>query len=191
VKRADVLEAMAEEISQRPTDKLASFQTWDDGRRRLDGMSKGRRWDIDREQRDWERKNKAELAKYEARFRWSKHEKAHPDRCAAALAKWVRENRDHLRAYRAKYAKDHPEQERQWGKNKRAKVKADPTRHARSVARYARYREKLKTSDPAKWAAKLKANRERKAQTRVRKHTRHCGACGATGHNRRSCWRSQ
>lgn len=191
-RRHEVLEAMAEEISQRPTDRLASFQAFDgDGRRRLDGMRKGHRWDIDREQRDWDKNNKAELAKYEARSKWAKHEKAQPERCAVARARWASDNREHLRAYRAQYAKDHPDQERQWGKNKRAKVKSDPERHARSVARYARYREKLKKSNPAKWAAKLKANRELRAKKYVRKHTRHCGHCGDTGHNRLGCARRQ
>lgn len=91
--RDDVLEVMAAEISGRPTDKLASFQSFDgDGRRRLDGMSKGRRWDIDREQRAWEKANAAELAKYECRHRWRKHEEKNPEACAKAREKWAREN---------------------------------------------------------------------------------------------------
>ncbi|HKO84461.1 MAG TPA: hypothetical protein VJ140_07825 [Actinomycetota bacterium] len=60
--RRDVLEVMADELVERAADPVASFLSWDgDGRRRLDGMSRGRRWDLDREQRQWERENRAEL----------------------------------------------------------------------------------------------------------------------------------
>lgn len=69
--RRDVLEHMAEEIGAHQADPLASFTTWDEGRRKLDGMSRGKRWDIDREQREWERDSRADLHRLR-RKRWQR-----------------------------------------------------------------------------------------------------------------------
>jgi len=186
--KADILEAMADEICSRPVGALASFVTFDGDRPRLDGMRKGTRWDIDREQREWERANHAELAKYECRHRWAQHEAKNPDRCAKALAKWTRENWARLLAYRTAYAKKHPDREREWARHKAEKVKADPVRLAKQHAKYRRYHAKIK-ADPVRYEAKLKADRER-ALKRPHKGTRRCGVCGVFGHNRKTCGRS-
>jgi hypothetical protein len=89
----EILEVMAEEITGRPVDALASFVTWDDGRRRLDGMAKGRRWDIDREQRRWEKDNAADLARYVTRRNWQRWCEQNPERAKQAARRWVP---DHL-----------------------------------------------------------------------------------------------
>lgn len=209
--RRDILEAIADDIGRRPVDALASFQAWDGGgRRRLDGMSKGRRSDIDREQRAWEKANKAELAKFEARHKWAKFESAHPERVRAALAKWRAEHADHLRQYRAAYAQEHRDREREWKRRTQARDKADPARAARRKATLARHRAKVKAdpvllaklqarraryvakvkADPERYLAKLQDARERMVQRYVPKNTRNCGACGVPGHNRKTCqWR--
>ena len=67
--RADVLEIMAEEIASHPVNALTSFRKWEGGHSALDGMAKGTRWVIDREQLEWEKANEAELAALEARLR--------------------------------------------------------------------------------------------------------------------------
>lgn len=67
--RPDVLELMAEELSERAASPLDSFTVWDNGRRKLDGMAKGRRWDIDREQRAFEKANAKQMITLKVR-RW-------------------------------------------------------------------------------------------------------------------------
>jgi hypothetical protein len=101
--RSDVLDLMADEINARPVGKLASFLAFDgSGRAKLDGMGAGKRWDIDREQREFERDSKAELQRLKCR----KFKLAHPEYFAA----WMRAAR--ARDVEAARAKDRKRYER-------------------------------------------------------------------------------
>jgi hypothetical protein len=192
--RRDVLEHMADEIGAHQADPLASFTTWDEGRRNLDGMSRGKRWDIDREQREWEKANEAELAKYAARHRWSKFEKAHPERVTAAQRAWVKENRAHLRAYRKRYQEEHAEKERLWRKRQRANQKADPKRWALRQASFDRHKSKKNARAKERYRldieasrAKARASSARYYAKRPREGKRRCSVCHQLGHNVRRC----
>lgn len=95
--RSDVLDLMAEEIASRPVSKVASFLAFDGaGRAKLDGMGAGRRWDIDREQREFERASRVELQRLKCR----KYKLAHAEYFRA----WMRAAR--LRDPDAAKAKD-------------------------------------------------------------------------------------
>jgi hypothetical protein len=184
--RPDVLEAMAEEIAGRPVDALASFVTWDDGRRKLDGMAKGRRWDIDREQREWDKVNRKELEQLAARRRWERFRRLNPE---------------HMAAYRKAWAAAHPEEEKEYDRRQRARVKKDPVRLAMYKARQERYREKRNAklranrADPV-WLARERARRRKNAMKSYTKRykpegKRKCTLCGKPGHNRVRCGRVQ
>lgn len=190
----EVLELLAEEIGARTTDPLASFTTWDEGRRKLDGMSRGSRWDIDREQRDWEKANAAELAKYVARQNWSKFEKAHPERVTAAQRAWAKENRAHLAAYRKRWALANVDKERLYGQRKHAARKRDPKRWAVWLARQERHKAKKRERSKLRYRQDLEASRARSREhsaayyaKQPREGKRKCTRCGRPGHNRRRC----
>jgi hypothetical protein len=192
--RQDVLEHLAEEIGAHQADPLASFQTWDDGRRKLDGMSRGKRWDIDREQREWEKANEAELAKYAARWRWRQHEEAHPERVQAANAAWVKANRAHLRAYRKRWAQEHRERELEYCRRKQANRRADPSRWALYLARQERHKAKKRAHAYEHYRLDLEASRARKRVNAARWYAkqpregkRRCSVCRQGGHNRIRC----
>lgn len=192
--RRDVLELMAEEISGRPVDALASFTSWDDGRRKLDGMAKGKRWDIDREQRSWERDNAADLARFVARHNWQKWMDAKPEKAKGAVQRWVLANLAHLRAYRAQWAKDHADKEREYDRRQMANTRADPVRLARYLAKQKRHRPRKNSRARERYRENLEEERARNRAKMARWHAkqprdgkRKCSACGKPGHNRRSC----
>jgi hypothetical protein len=192
--RRDVLEHMADEIGAHQADPLASFQTWDEGRRKLDGMSRGKRWDIDREQREWEKANEAELARYAARHRWSNFEKAHPERVTAAQRAWVRENRAHLAAYRKRWAKMNAAKERAYARRKHAKRKADPKRWAVFHARMKRHKAKKLARAKVRYRLDIEASRARSRANAARWYAkqpregkRRCSVCRQPGHNVKRC----
>jgi hypothetical protein len=121
----DVLEVMAEEIAGRPADPLASFTTWDGGRRKLDGMARGRRGDIDREQRAFE-KEQADLKALETWRRQQRWRKRH-------RAQWLAIQKAYYQAAHDKLI---------------AKARLDNYRS------YRRHQEERKKKQRAYWAAK-------------------------------------
>ena len=192
--RRDVLEHLAEEIGAHQAEPLASFTIWDEGRRKLDGMSRGKRWDIDREQREWERDNAAELAKYEARRNWAKHERTHPEQVDEAHRRWVKTNRQHLLAYRRTWAAANVERERKYGRRKHAKRKKDPKRWAVFKARQDRHKPKKNAkASAAYWALSDAERRARNQEHHQRfyrykpKGKRRCSVCRQPGHNVKRC----
>jgi hypothetical protein len=196
--RADVLEVMAEEVAGRPVDALASFVTWDEGRRKLDGMSRGKRWDIDREQREWERANAADLARFVARRNWQRWMDAHPDKAKGAARSWVREHWGHLLAYRARWAKENADREREYDRRQMAATRADPVRLARYQARQDRHKAKKRKRAKERYWANLEASRARNRlhaaayyAKRPREGKRRCTLCRKPGHNRIRCKRAE
>jgi hypothetical protein len=136
--RRDVLELLAEEVGGHPVDALASFQSWEDGRRRLDGMAKGRRWDIDREQRQWERDSRAELRRLAKRD----EQRRHRDRYRVRYLRWAAAHRDHLVSYWRWYWRQ-PEnvvRARERQRRKGLAEKADPQRYAKRMASWRAFR---------------------------------------------------
>jgi hypothetical protein len=192
--RPDVLETMAEEIAGRPVDALASFVTWDGGRRKLDGMAKGRRWDIDREQRQWEKDNAADLARFVARHNWHRFEEQNPERVRTAARKWVVEHWDHLLAYRNRWAKENADREREYDRRQMANTRADPVRLARYLAKQERHKPKKLARAKRLYWADVEASRERSRRhsavyyaKQPREGKRKCTLCRNPGHNRRRC----
>jgi hypothetical protein len=179
--RSDVLEVMAEEVAGRPVDALASFTTWDEGRRKLDGMSRGKRWDIDREQRQWERDNAADLARFVARHNWQRWMDANPEKARGAVQRWVRANWQYLLAYRARWAKEHAEQEREYDRRQMANTRKDPVRWARYLAKQERHRAKKNARARERYLANY--------ATLPREGKRKCTLCRRPGHNSLTCHR--
>lgn len=134
--RADVLELMAEEISGRPVGKLASFLTFDDGKPRLDGMQRGKKWDLTHEQRDFDAANKVEFRRLSKRNTNRRHAKKYNETSKA----WSKRNRARRTKYEKEYWAVRKDHLRQLQKAKRARQKANPARHALVMARLARYR---------------------------------------------------
>lgn len=165
--RGDVLELMAEEVAGRPVDALASFTTWDDGRRKLDGMAKGRRWDLDREHRAFEKDTLREirrLMKMRARHRRPEVYRAWHRRYEAA-------NKARRRELRIKrYWKD---RDRRLAKQRAQYQKHRDKRKAECLANYYKNRNARATAFRA-WYDK-----------QPRKGTRTCSVCGEPGHNSR------
>jgi hypothetical protein len=192
--RPDVLELIAEEVAGRPVDALASFVTWDDGRRKLDGMAKGRRWDIDREQRQWEKDNAADLARFVARRNWQRFTQQNPQRVKTAARKWVREHWGRLLAYRARWAKEHADREREYDRRQMANTRADPVRLARYQARQERHKLKKRAKENARYWGNVEASRERSRRNSAtyyakqpREGKRKCSLCRKPGHNVLRC----
>jgi hypothetical protein len=154
---------MAEELGERAADALASFTTWDgDGRRRLDGMSKGRRWDIDREQRAWERDNRADLRRLYKSLWLARWRRAHPELARKVWASWYAAHKDEVA----------------------------PANRARAKRWYHANRERAAARDstPAKVAARRRrANLAYQAERGLAIRHRPCGLCRQPGHNRRTC----
>jgi hypothetical protein len=134
---------MADEISAHPVGSLASWLVVDDGRPRLDGMARGRRWDIDREQKAWERENRAELLRLARRDEHKRHTAGYARRWQAFYAR----NRARLIAKANQ-------------RNKKLQAARDPRWLARARARAARWRERLR-ADPVRYAAWLERDRVR------------------------------
>ena len=105
--RADVLELMAEEILGRPVSDLASFTSFDgDGRRKLDGMSKGKKWDVLRggDERKFERATKVEIKRLmKLRCRQRRPEVY----LAQSRRREIRDKEKRARQRRARYWKNH------------------------------------------------------------------------------------
>lgn len=174
--RGDVLELMADEVAARAADPLASFISWEDGRRKLDGMSRGRRWDIDREQREFEREGE----KLFASLRWRR---------------WYAKNADAFAAYRKAWAAANRSKERGYSKRKHARRKKDPKRWAVHLARAERHRAKKSARAKARYQANLEAARARGRAHARNSYARHykpegkrkCSLCRLPGHNSRRC----
>lgn len=167
--RSDVLELMAEEVSGHAVDALASFVTWDGGRRKLDGMARGRRWDIDREHRAFERDTQREIRRLQKlrarrrrpevyRVQRRRYEAEHKARRRELRLKRYRKNRDHVLAILRRSQEKHRERRRAEG---RARYWANRER------RLAVWREWAKKARPPKGARK-------------------CPLCGRPGYNRRT-----
>lgn len=192
--RPDVLEVIAEEIAGRPVDALASFTTWGEGRRKLDGMAKGRHWDIDREQRQWESDNAAYLGKFVARHNWQRFTEANPERISKAARKWVLAHWDHLLAYRNRWAKENADREREYDRRQMANTRADPARLARYQAKQERHKPKKAARAKKRYWADVEASRARNRKNAAtyyakqpREGKRKCTLCRKPGHNRRRC----
>lgn len=170
--RRDVLEVIAEEVAGRPVDALASFTTWDDGRRRLDGMAKGRRWDLDREHRAFERDTNREvrrLQKLRARRR-------KPAVYAAHSVAWDAAHREDRRLAARRRREKYRARVLAILKASRQRHKAK--RNAEALAYYHAHR-----------AERLAYNRDWDRRNRPREGKRCCSLCRQPGHNRRSCGR--
>ncbi len=136
--RSDVLELMADEINSRPVGRLASFVAFDGaGRAKLDGMGAGKRWDIEREQRDFERASKTELRKLSKRNTNRKYAAAYNESSKA----WSKANRARRTKYEREYRLAHKEKEAIRIAKRTERQKADPVRWARRLATWRRYRE--------------------------------------------------
>lgn len=135
---SDVFEVMAEEVGGHPVDALASWRVLDDGRPRLDGMAKGRRWDIDREQRAFEKASKAELRRLAKRD----EQRRHRDQYLARYKRWAKANADHLKSYWRWYwsLPENAERQRKRQRKKRVAEKADPVRYAKRLASWRAHR---------------------------------------------------
>jgi hypothetical protein len=174
--RADVLELLAEELGARAAHPLASFTTWDgDGRRKLDGMSRGRRWDIDRELRE----EKRATEKLIGLLRWKR---------------WYAKNKGAFAAYRKRWGQENKEKERAYGRLKHKRRRKDPKRWAVFKARQARHLPKKLARAKERYWADVEASRARNRAAsaryylkRKREGTRRCSTCGQPGHNRRRC----
>lgn len=140
--RPDVLELIAEEIAGRPVDALASFVTWDEGRRKLDGMARGRRWDIDREQKAFERDSKRELRLLAKRD----EQRRHRDAYLARYKRWAKANQGHLKTYWTWYWSQPENAARQRARCRRKRIaeKADPVRYAKRLASWRAYHARQK-----------------------------------------------
>jgi hypothetical protein len=172
--RADVLEVMAEEVAGRPVDALASFVTWDEGRRKLDGMSRGKRWDIDREHRAFEKDTDREvrrLMKLRARHK----------------------SPEVYRAWHRRYEAEHKARRAQLRKQRYRKNRDKLV--AKGRAQYAKHREKRRAESLAYYYAHLEerraANREWDRKNRPREGKRRCSQCGQPGHNKLTCPRAE
>lgn len=152
--RSDVLEVMAEEILGRPVGKLASFWAFDDGgRRHLDGMAQGRKWDLDREQQAFQRANKLELRKLGKRNTNRRYAAVYNETSKV----WSKANRAYRTAYEKAYWAARKERLRELQRAKRARQKADPARWALVLARQARHAPKKRVRQAARYKAKRRA----------------------------------
>lgn len=178
-KTREVLDLLAEELGERAAHPLASFQTWDEGagqgRRKLDGMQAGRRWDIDREHRA----DKKATQKLYDQLRWKR---------------WYKKNKARFAAYRKRWGSENPDKERLYGKRKRAAQRKDPKRWARAKARFDRHKPKKRARARERYYADIEASRARLRASsaryyakRPREGKRRCSRCGQPGHNRRRC----
>lgn len=168
--RAEVLEVMAEEIAGRPVDALASFTTWDDGRRKLDGMARGRRWDIDREHRVFEKDTEREVR----RLMKLRSRRRRPGVYRAAAQR---------RELRSKGRRRQLRKRRYWrnrataiARQKITYQKHKAKRQAESLAYYRAHREEA-----------LARMRAWDRKSRPRQGKRKCSTCQRPGHNRLTC----
>jgi hypothetical protein len=184
---------MAEEVAGRPVDALASFTSWDDGRRKLDGMAKGRRWDIDRESRALKR----ETEKLCDRLRYKR---------------WLAANKDRAKAYWREYWRrpENAARARERQKRKRGAERKSPARWAKRLASFERHKAKKRARAKERYRANLEASRERARRNAAKYYRRHreeilarakerdrkcrpregkrrCSACGQPGHNKVTC----
>lgn len=161
---------MAEEISGRPVSKLASFTTFDDGRPRLDGMMKGRRWDIDHEHREFERDTHREVRRL-MKLRCRQKKRA---LYRATTRAYEAAHKPARRAQRLKrYWKNRP---KELAKLKASRTKHQAKRNAEARSYYHAHREACLARNKA-WAAK----------NRPPKGIWNCSVCSKPGHNRRTC----
>lgn len=175
---------MAEELDQRRVDVLASFVAWDEGRRKLDGMSRGKRWDIDRESRREKLETEA-LCKRLSFRRW------YHDRGGQALiAAWCKANRDRRNAWQRAWRALNPQKTKAY-----CKVSYARHRTARKAAGRVRAKAWYRANkDRARQYAKKNAaqlrswhNARYAAKRGSKVRHRPCGACRKPGHNRRTC----
>lgn len=193
--RPDVLELIAEETGGRPVSVYARLPSlMDEGKSRLDGMAKGRRWDLEREQRQWEKANAADLARFRARRNWQRFDDANPERMKTWRKKWTASNWSHLLAYRNRWAKKNAAREREYDRRQMANTRADPVRLARYQARMDRHKAKKNARAKERYWSDVETshalNRKYYAR-RPRVGKRKCGLCRQAGHNRRRCKRAE
>lgn len=173
----------------RDHEKLGGFfEFGDDGRATLVGMSRGKKWDLEKETRDFKRENELLFSRLRHR-RWIAHP-ANREKASKAQAAWRAKNKE-----RSKKTKE------LWRKRNRAKFRAaERARHARYRERN---RERIRERDREQHRRKYEAQkadgsimkrreleRARYRATRepgVRVVPKACSTCGSAGHNRRTC----
>jgi hypothetical protein len=133
--RPEVIELLAEELSERAAPAIASFETWDDGRKKLDGMSRGRKWDLEHESKA----EKAEAQRLYQSLRWKR---------------WYAKNKKHAAAYRRKWAAENRDKEREYARRKHRARKKNPKRWATWLARQERHKPKKRIRARVRRAAK-------------------------------------
>ena len=168
--RQDVLEAMADELLERAAHPLASFSTWEQGRRKLDGVRSSRKWDLDRETdrelREHDRKMQVEIRRLMKLRARRKNPEVYRDwnrRYEAANKERRRQQR------RARYWKNRP---RMLAVLKASREKHRAKRNAECLRNYHAHREERR--------AKFQAWYDRQPRDGKRK----CSVCGQPGHNR-------
>ncbi len=179
--RPDVLEVIAEEIAGRLVDPLSSFLVWDSGRPRLDGMSRGTRRDIDREQREFDEANRGDFARLMASQRRRRYYKRNRDKVLARATRYHAEHREMERVKAlARYRKNRERYLARLHSRRNANRATEQSRRrARYLAlkadtqRYADLRARDRVNHRRRYWANIEqaraANRETKARRRVAK----------------------